>query len=348
MTYFMKIRQELWIIVVLVVAIMVVWLSHRSATKIHSQTETISSTMQSSNSESQKIVNAPITSQSQSVTTTSLSRNAQSQQSPINKEEIIFESQKRQYLQPQSFYGKIIDQNGNPVSGVEVAAGNEALKNGTENEIQAQTFTAQSDSDGLFEITGKTGTPIGVRLSKNGYLWGLRGEGYKAPSGGASSPSDRVILTMWKLRGAESLASSSIDAKIPFDGTSTGFDIATGKQSIDGNLLLTLIRSPLEVRRGKDLFDWTVKIEVVHGGIVEENDPYPYWAPESSYKSSFEFNVSSNNVPWESTLSKNFYIKMPGGQYGRMQAKIFSALTPARIQADFTINPSGSQNLEPK
>jgi hypothetical protein len=108
-----------------------------------------------------------------------------------------------------------------------------------------------------------------------------------------------------------------------------------------------LVRSPLEVRRGKDKFDWTVKVEMLNGGLVKENDPYPYWAPENGYQPAFEFNVSSNNVPWHSTLDEKFYIKTSQGKYGRMQFGISSALTPARIEIDFTINPSGSQNLEP-
>lgn len=184
-------------------------------------------------------------------------------------------------------------------------------------------------------------------MKKDGYKWGERGEGYKAPDGGVSNPSDRVILTMWKLHGAEPLVGSSLDAKIPHNGTPTRFDIATGKQSADVDLQITLIRSPLEVQRGKDIFNWTVKIEILGGGLLPENDPYPYWVPENGYQPSFEFNISSNSVPWSSSFEDNFYIKNAHGQYGRMQAKIYAALTPARIQFNFTVNPSGSQNLEP-
>ncbi len=348
----MRKRSILLIIAVLVVAVLTLLVLHKPKTETSPQPRPMASVVQPTNVEVRVASNnfamnqAHIAAANSQNTSKAADIEARYRQGLISKEEAMSEIYKLSLSQPQSFYGKIIDQNGNPVSGVEVAAGNEAL-NAMENEVQAQTFTAQSDSEGLFEFTGKTGTPIGVRLNKSGYKWGERGEGYKAPAGGASSPIDRVILTMWKLHGAEPLVGSGLDAKIPFDGSPTRFDIATGKQSADGDLQVTLVRSPLEVRRGKDIFDWTVKIEIIGGGILPENDPYPYWAPESNYQPSFEFNMSSNSVPWSSSFEGNSYIKNARGQYGRMRANVYAVLTPARIQFDFTINPSGSQNLEP-
>lgn len=342
----MKKPKIFWIAAVVAVLVLAVLLFHKPPVKPSLQPK-VASAVQPSNSEVHVTPsNSPINKSPVATAASNLSDlETKYRQGLISKGEVIFEAQKRQYLQPQNFYGKVIDQNGDPVVGVEITAGNEGLD--TTGRVWPQTFRAQSDLDGLFEITGKIGTPIGVRLSKSGYLWGLRGEGYKAPAGGASSPADRVILTMWKLHGAEPLVGSGLDAKIAFDGSSTRFDIMTGKESADGDLQITLLRSPLGVRRGRDIFDWTVKIEILGGGILPENDPYPYWTPGNGYQSSFEFNMSSNNIPWSSSFQGNFYIKNARGQYGRMQANVYAALTPARIQFGFTINPSGSQNLEP-
>jgi hypothetical protein len=96
--------------------------------------------------------------------------------------------------------------------------------------------TTQSDSAGLFQFTGLHGASLGVAVSKLGYEWGARGEGYQAPVGGKSSPDNRAILTMWKLHGPEPLNHSAIEVKIPHDGTIVAFDIASGKQSPNGNL----------------------------------------------------------------------------------------------------------------
>jgi hypothetical protein len=107
------------------------------------------------------------------------------------------------------------------------------------------------------------------------------------------------------------------------------------------------LRSPLEVPRSGQEFDWAVKIEMLQGGLLLENDPYPYWVPENGYSPSFEIKMDSNDPSWYSHLTQNFYIKNARGQFGSMHAEIYTALTPARIQCGFTINPSGSQNLEP-
>jgi len=38
-----------------------------------------------------------------------------------------------------------------------------------------------------------------------------------------------------------------------------------------------LLRSPLQIAPGLlHPYDWQVKIELINGGILEENDPYPY------------------------------------------------------------------------
>jgi hypothetical protein len=47
-----------------------------------------------------------------------------------------------------------------------------------------------------------------------------------------------------------------------------------------------------------------------------ENDPYPYWAPGNGYQSSFEFNMSSNNVPykWFEEFNQGFFLMSRNGQ----------------------------------
>jgi hypothetical protein len=264
----------------------------------------------------------------------------------IDKGEAMREVFVRQNNQPQAFYGKIIDQDGHPIAEVEVN-GNIQMMGGLGDGAKNQAYKTQSDSEGLFDFTGKQGWQLNITVKKDGYLMGERGEGYNGPPGEKTSPTDRAILTMWKLHGPEPLVGYSIESKIPHNGTPAIFDIATQKENPDGDLRATLIRTPLEVRRGKDKFDWNLKVEMPNGGIMGETDSYPYWAPENGYASFIEMNVSSNDVPWRSSLTQNFYIKNSHGQYGRMQVSVYAALTPASIKFDFTINPSGSQNLEP-
>jgi len=271
---------------------------------------------------------------------------ARYRQGLISGDEALSETSKRRYTQQQSFYGKIVDQNTNPIPGVDVIGSIDVIGDASTG-VQTKIQKTQSDSDGLFEFFAEKGGPFNVTVKKDGYLMGKHGEGYQGPPGEKTTPYDRAILTMWKIHGAEPLVNSSIDSTIPHDGTPVAFDIASGKQSAAGDLRLNFTRSPSEVRRSGQGFDWSLKIEILQGGLVAENDAYPYWAPENGYNQDFSIDMSSNNVTWYSHLTQNFYIKNAHGQYGLMQANVYTALTPVRIQLNFVYNPSGSHNLEP-
>ena len=244
----------------------------------------------------------------------------------------------------QDFYGEVIDQSKRPVSDVDVSG---TLIIETDNGFTSESYATKTGLDGSFEFTGLHGTDLNVKIKKEGYVMGERGEGYHAPAGGKSSPNNRALFVMWKLHGAEPLTGSSIDVKIPHDGTPVTFEIATGQQSPNGDFRVTLSQYPLQIKKGWERFDWSVKVDILNGGLVEENDPYPYWAPTNGYQPSFEFSESTNSVKWLGGLQKNFYIETARGQYGIMQFKIFPGRSPTGLEVNFTINPSGSQNLEP-
>jgi hypothetical protein len=113
-------------------------------------------------------------------------------------------------------------------------------------------------------------------------------------------------------------------------------------------LQITLLRSQLKIHRGQDKYNWTATIKMVNGGLVEENDPYPYLAPTNGYQSAFETGMSSNTVPWSPELIRNFYITNSQGHYGRLLVDLSTdSMRPdTGITVQTWINPSGSQNLE--
>jgi hypothetical protein len=241
-------------------------------------------------------------------------------------------------------YGKVIDQYGQPVSGAKIQ-GDVVISEGFMHQ-RDEVHLTQTDEGGNFSYLGFNGSGLGIWPQKAGYFYNLKLPS-KRPSNYNPDPNNPVIFTIWKLRGAEPLISYSIDSKIPFDGTPVTFDIASQKIDNNGDFRVSLKRSPLMVRRSGEGFDWNLKVEMIHGGLEGENDPYPYWAPDNGYNSFFIIDMSSNNVAWYSHVTEDFYIKNAAGQYGLMHANIYTALTPVRVQFDFTFNPSGSQNLEP-
>lgn len=240
------------------------------------------------------------------------------------------------------FYGRVIDQYGQPVVGAKVKGG--VLLNVNFVKSGGEVHYTETDQLGYFNFLGLHGVNLGIRPEKEGYMYVKLS--FERPENYKPDPKSPITITMWKLRGAEPMRHINAESRIPFDGTPATFDMVTGKPNPNGDLQITLLRSPLDVRRSGQKFDWLVKVEILNGGIVEENDPYPYWAPESGYQPFFQFGMSSNNVPWDSTITQNFYIKNFQSQYGRMQIKPYASATPAGIKIDLWLNPSGSQNLE--
>jgi hypothetical protein len=268
-------------------------------------------------------------------------------QGQISKDQAILETIKAENLKSQDFYGKAIDQNGEPIVNA-IVNGNLILNDGTYGGFNEEKYSTVTDGSGLFEFTGLHGTKLNVLIAKDGYKMGDRGEGYKGPVGGKSSPANRAILTMWKIRGTDPLVKSTINATLFPDGNAVTLDMTTGKQTSAGDLRVTFSRFPTVIARGLvHPYDWQFKIEMLNGGLLQENDSYPYSAPDMGYQPSFEINVSSNNVPWKNQFEQDFYIRNSQGHYGLMKVLVYSASTPPEAQISFTINPSGSQSLEP-
>ena len=133
---------------------------------------------------------------------------------------------------------------------------------------------------------------------------------------------------------------------------SAAFDITTGKRTDLGELQIALTQNPLIVRRGFDHFDWSVKIAMVAGGLIETKDPYKYLAPESGYQSSVAFAQAKDDPKWQDRLRFYYYVRTAKGQYG----VVLIDLTPGSNRPDAGLgiglsietwlNPAGSRNLE--
>jgi len=252
-----------------------------------------------------------------------------------------------------SFYGKVIDQYGQPVVEADVA-GSVVSLTGPDTDEKYKHYKTKTDSNGLFQFTWLIGAGISASPSKPGYEMDIRG--YKGPVGlqrtgsKKTSPTDRAIFTMWKERGPEPMIDSRFDSRVPYDGTSATFNLETARKVTNdvSDLRITLLRAPLKIRRGRDKYDWTAKIEIINGGLLEEHDTYPYIAPKDGYQSSFNASMSSNSVSWNRELNQNFYFKNAQGQYGRLSVDLStdSEHPETGVTIEAWLNPSGSQNLE--
>ena len=243
----------------------------------------------------------------------------------------------------QDLYGKVVDQDGHPVAGVDVT--------GTARQIEGfkEKFTTsktQTDAAGLFQFTGLHGVDMGADVSKAGYEIDYK-RGVFEPSG-QSSPTNRVVYTMWKLKGAEPMVHVKLHSYIPCDGTETRFDLLTGKKSTNGDLIVSLTRNPLNIDRKKP-FDWTLTLQITNGGFQAVTNIYPNEAPADGYQSNVFFHYESGSSNWTSQIQPQLYFKGKNGQsYGRMNLKVMTDFQPppTLFDAEIYANPGGSRNLE--
>jgi hypothetical protein len=122
----------------------------------------------------------------------------------------------------------------------------------------------------------------------------------------------------------------------------------TGKRAAKGELIVALTRNPVNIVRGKH-FDWTLKLEVSNGGLLEQLDAYPNEAPAEGYQSSVTIDMPANMPNWSSHLTRSFYFKSRGGgTYGRMTIDVAANFQPPPtvFRALIYANPAGSRNLE--
>ena len=253
----------------------------------------------------------------------------------------------------QDLYGKVIDQDGHPVAGVEVT--------GTIEFIQADKpdlhYKTQTDTNGLFQFTGLHGAGLAVKVAKAGYEMDNQSGGAVFDPSGQSSPTNRVIFMMWKLRGPEPMKHVLINSSVPCDGTPEHFDLLSSKmnhtmpdvQRSSGDFLVKLTRDPLIVDRRRP-FNWSVELAITNGGFFGITDQiYPYEAPAGGYKSKIEFSFQTNTVGWTNEVMRNYYFKAHDGKvYGRMKLDILAdrPQPPTYFDADIYVNPAGSRNLE--
>lgn len=147
----------------------------------------------------------------------------------------------------------------------------------------------------------------------------------------------------------EPLVQYEVRLLIPCDGTPVRMNLMTGKLAIDGDLQITLKREPYNIVLGGPDFAWSVKIEIVGGGLVDLAGTGTYRAPQEGYEPEFKVEHAVDAQEWGAGLRKTFYIKTRDNRYGRIKIDLYANVQPppAKAYLEVYLNPKpGSRNLE--
>jgi hypothetical protein len=262
---------------------------------------------------------------------------------------------------PISFWGKVIDQNEDPIANVEVTytytteQGNMAgVAWGQQKVHNGSSVTSQ---DGVFSITGLRGAGLSIKsLQKEGYQYtphqATTYDYYGSSAAGkfSSDPRNPVLFVMVNKAIAERLisygGSFGKTMRLPGNGTPVRWSIWKGQPDPNGELQVTLKRDPAVVARIGQPVTWSAKIELIGGGIVEASPDDPIRrAPDNGYVPTIDYPKTEQRrgVP-----ARSFYIRTSDGKYGRLELDLYpdDEGPTTRCLIKVSMNPTGSRNLE--
>jgi hypothetical protein len=244
------------------------------------------------------------------------------------------------------FYGLTVDESNQPVAGVNahlILTESPATPNGI---VETNT---QSDAQGFFSFSGAVGKLLQVWLDKNGYYVSKSNRIDFDYMGYQPNPNQPEVFHLRKKGAGADLITArygvywDLGVSAPLDGTPVWVDFFNRKVGETGQLEISQTKPPYSA--WKTATQWTYKMEIPDGGLVEENDEFPFEAPEGGYQSivGFDFQQGQN---WATNLKKDYYIKFGNPpRYGRIHVET-SIMSGTSLQ--YAINPDGSRYLEPK
>jgi uncharacterized repeat protein (TIGR03803 family) len=285
---------------------------------------------------------------------------------------------------PINFYGKVVDENDQPVAGAtahfvwDVGATNNVPRPFTDTgKISADITT---DSAGLFSLTNVMGTELDVSVSKAGYYSSRTNRGtqyfkYSKPNIDSfygigdyfkPDPNHPVIYYLHKMGvGANALVTSQYGVRdglwvnVPRDGTPINVDLLNRKAGngpleimqkkpdfpVHGGTIESL--SPSDYAKLMSATNWSFTMKISDGGFIEENEEFPFNAPESGYQAVVKYDFQKGQTNWTVNFQRNYYIKFGSpALYAQLHLETWADSDYVILM--YLINPDGSRNLEPK
>ncbi|MBI1374942.1 MAG: hypothetical protein GC159_19665 [Phycisphaera sp.] len=261
------------------------------------------------------------------------------------------------------FYGRVIDQDDNPVVGARVVMHRYVMR-GTNEDPNPETTT---DTDGRFTFTGARGTYLSVTaIDREGYIQppiNSVPREFQHPNREPIrfTPDAPVVFRLHKTTGKlEPLLRVDYYADIPADGTVYSIDF-TKKEVIkgatdDADLQLSVTRGAVDVTQRS--FTWVARIVANGGGIVQTGaepdlDAIARTIPDDRFVAQAEWGFAADDKPWRDGIGQEMiFVRSRGGQHAaqliiNLWAYSIRDEHPARFRVEGIVNPAGT-TIEPQ
>lgn len=262
------------------------------------------------------------------------------------------------YNTPIDFWGKAMDDTGQPVPGASVhfVVSDKYFEDGSD-------YDTTTDTKGLFSLTGVKGLSMSVRVTKPGYYL-MQSEsratiayGYRTEANDIRPPPTKDQPSIFVLRKAHPNTALKLGTGrrviLPQDGKPIAVRLDghnTVSPGMDGALV---IETQLDLARMNELkqFPWRCRLSVPGGGLIKRTDKLGFEAPDSGYLTE---EIILMNLPhsrsdrWTAIIERDLFLKLPGNIFGRITIKldIDERATHNWLHYSSAWDPTGSRNLE--
>ncbi len=232
---------------------------------------------------------------------------------------------------PITFYGKVVDDKGNPVAGAKIKLSPDS--NMDPNGPQPD-YEQTSDANGLFSITGVHGMGLVVQVSKEGYYSEGQDSGgvfdYAVTDAGDKPPhpnqNDPAVFVLRKMGETEALIVQKRDVKISRTGIPITMDLRTGKTFGDHSSDIRVQAWTNDQGHVPGTFmryDWKCIVTVPGGGLQPRAGEFDFQAPADGYKPSDEIAMSAKDPHWRSEATREYFLKLANGDYARIKFTMY-------------------------
>ena len=249
---------------------------------------------------------------------------------------------------PIEFYGKVIDQFGEPVPEATIVfQWTTVIGPVTNPEMRTST-----GKDGRFALKDVQGKVLAVSVDKIGYartddwIQNFEYADFFHDNFHVPDPNKPVIFHLHKTMEAEPLYVFSPYADIIVGGEALVLNVEKGEVGSQGDLAFSVVLGAETNRYGSDFI---VTIQALNGaGFVISDEEFLSKAPESGYQHIFRVNHKLNISQYSPEQKLRFYVRTGSGKFASVGVKIslWNNLKKADFDAGIHFNPSGSRNLE--
>lgn len=252
---------------------------------------------------------------------------------------------------PIGFWGQVVDQNGKPIEEVKITYRVSKPRAMWDSNTELQTLT--TDAKGFFHIKDygsgfsfeafeKKGYAV-TKGQRVGFNYGESSERY------IPDENNPKVYTLIREDEIPSLLANDSRLLLEWDGVPIYYDLKEGKLGKTGQIKITAKRGEVRGEGQQARYDWSFKIEIPNGGLIETNREKAFLAPEEGYLSVWEYGFLSSDPNWRHHKEGEVYmfLKLPEGNYGRLMIR-FTAEPGSRLSGKIEsyLNPSGGRLLE--